>query len=409
MKKVLFIIMAFAVLLCGCSGKTAPVTQDSPAAQSTPSASESQSANMNEIDQTIENEEQSEHEESAGESVNNEDEIASNTINTEATQNTGITKWQDIFTGRATIEETVLVDEENIKITATDLSYNSYQASVSLLIENNTDKDLSFTSNTWGDSCNSVNGYMMSSGWINEDVAAGKKAKATASFGLNELAIYGMTDIAEIQLGFRIVDDDYDEYLTTGPRSIRTSAYGAYDLSEDTYRENIQKYIKLLSNDVQIDGFMSDVTEYQNGVRVLSTLFIVNGDGEQLVMIEFENTTNEDRIVSIANMMLNDLMINSGTWTSDRINANSRCITSINLSNCLEDYYWEMLPLNQYSSFSCRMDIKDMNYNVLSSDSLTVTNDRPVVSLEADGLEVCNNETCRMVFLGIEQRSFCRL
>lgn len=68
------------------------------------------------------------------------------------------------FDPTATLEETVLVDEDNVKITATGLKYTAYEVKVSLTIENNTDKSLSFRSGTMGYSCNSVNGYMVDAG-----------------------------------------------------------------------------------------------------------------------------------------------------------------------------------------------------------------------------------------------------
>ncbi len=46
----------------------------------------------------------------------------------------------------ATINETVLVDEKDVKITATELTYTEYSAELELLIENNSNKDLSFYS-----------------------------------------------------------------------------------------------------------------------------------------------------------------------------------------------------------------------------------------------------------------------
>ena len=54
--------------------------------------------------------------------------------------------------------------EDNVKITATGLKYTAYEVKVSLTIENNTDKSLSFRSGTMGYSCNSVNGYMVDAG-----------------------------------------------------------------------------------------------------------------------------------------------------------------------------------------------------------------------------------------------------
>lgn len=125
------------------------------------------------------------------------------------------------FDPSAVIEETILVDESDIKITATGLKYTAYDVKLSLAIENNSSQDLSFYSGTLAYSCNSVNGYMVDDGYLNADVAAGKKANETVSISVDELTLLGCSDIADIELGFRVTDDDYNEYLLTGPRQLK--------------------------------------------------------------------------------------------------------------------------------------------------------------------------------------------
>ena len=51
---------------------------------------------------------------------------------------------QNGFKQNATIEETVLYDENDVKITATELNYGNYKAELKLMIENNSDESLSF-------------------------------------------------------------------------------------------------------------------------------------------------------------------------------------------------------------------------------------------------------------------------
>lgn len=77
------------------------------------------------------------------------------------------------FSGTETIEGTVLVDEKNVRITADNLTYSTYQTTMDLLIENNSDQDLSVISGS---------------------------------------------------IGFQEKTSDYQDYLTTGPVKIKTSA-----------------------------------------------------------------------------------------------------------------------------------------------------------------------------------------
>lgn len=143
-----------------------------------------------------------------------------------------------IFQKTATVTETVLVDECDVRITATELSYSDYSAELALTIENNSEKDLSFTSNTVGYGCNSVNGYMVKDGYLNCDVAAGKKANDTISISYDTLMLYGIFEIADMEIGFNISDSDYN-HIYSGVGQVRTSASDGYAYDLPSYRESI--------------------------------------------------------------------------------------------------------------------------------------------------------------------------
>ena len=70
----------------------------------------------------------------------------------------------EIFDPSATIEETVLVDESDVKITVTEIKYTAYSVKLDLAIENNSGQNLSFHAGTMGYNCNSVHGYMVDGG-----------------------------------------------------------------------------------------------------------------------------------------------------------------------------------------------------------------------------------------------------
>ena len=97
----------------------------------------------------------------------------------------------EAFGTTATLDETVMVDEGGVTITATGLTYTAYSADLELTIENNSGKNLSFVSGSLGYSCNSINGYMVEDGYLNCDVANGKKANESISFGYDALMLYG--------------------------------------------------------------------------------------------------------------------------------------------------------------------------------------------------------------------------
>lgn len=133
------------------------------------------------------------------------------------------------FHGTATIEPTVLVDENGIKITANDIKYANNQIQLGLTLENNTEKDISVTAGTIGYSVNSINGYMMRDGYVNADIAPGMKSNETVYFDTSELELMGITDVADIEIGFNIDDKDYNNIMKTGPIAIKTSLADSYN------------------------------------------------------------------------------------------------------------------------------------------------------------------------------------
>ena len=123
------------------------------------------------------------------------------------------------FHKNASLAETVMVDEGGVKITATGLNYTDYSVELELTIENNSGKDLSFISGSVGYNCNSINGYMVRDGYLNCDVADEKKANDSISFSYDGLMLYGIHEIADIEIGFDMSDEDYN-HTYSGPRQL---------------------------------------------------------------------------------------------------------------------------------------------------------------------------------------------
>ena len=129
-----------------------------------------------------------------------------------------------------TIEETVLFEDDNIRIIAESLDFKYNSPYLHLKFENNGDKALSFVSGSIGYSGNSVNGYMVDGFYVNVDVEPGKTALEETYVNGDLLNILGIEKIKEIGIGFDIKDSDYNDYAQTGPLYIATSdADGADD------------------------------------------------------------------------------------------------------------------------------------------------------------------------------------
>ena len=182
-----------------------------------------------------------------------------------------------------TLAETVLFDQDGIRITATGLSTDSlFGPELNLLVENDSAQNIVVQPNY----C-MVNGYMMD-GLLSADVAAGKKANDTLDFLSNALARCGIETIADIELDLVVSDgDSWQTLYETGPVILQTSAAGQYTQTYDDSGEEIYN---------------------QNGIRVVAKS--VNDDLFGMgIKFYLENNTDKAVIVNADNVSVNGYMM----------------------------------------------------------------------------------------------------
>ena len=258
---------------------------------------------------------------------------------------------QGLFNVNATLNETVLVDDGGVKITATGLTYTAYSADLALTIENNSGKDLSFVSGSMGYSCNSINGYMVNDGYLNCDVANGKKANDTISFSYDALMLYSINEIADMEIGFSMTDDDYNSSYS-GPRQMKASVFDTHDYETDHYQKAITSGAAMNVYGYEVTHFSQDALYDQNGVKLLSSSLLRNQNGETALLLELENTTDSMVYVSTSDIAINGLVVNSSTWSSDAINPGKHCIVEAVLSSVLDDAHWGVYGFTDVGSVS---------------------------------------------------------
>lgn len=305
------------------------------------------------------------------------------------------------FKKTATIEETVLVDESGVKITAKELTYSNYAAELTLVIENNSDKDLSFIANSAGYSCNSINGYMVPEGYLNCDVAAGKKASDTISIGYDTLMLYGIYEIADIEIGFDISDDDYN-HTYTGPRTIQTTAVDSYNYETPYYRENIASKESQAEYDYSVPYFSADAVYEESGLVIASQAVMENKDGESILLLEVVNTTDEIVGVSTTNIDINGLRVCDSTWSYDSINPGKTAIVDIDLPSVLEPEYWEIYGIAEVGNVALKISFKDGDSNEVANPahiSIDIPGAESTFSME--GTEIYNDNGIRIVSKGV--------
>ena len=301
------------------------------------------------------------------------------------------------FIQTASIAETVMVDENGVRITATGLNYTNYSVELALTIENNSGKDLSFISGSLGYSCNSINGYMVSEGYLNCDVADGKKANETISFSYSGLMLYGIDEIADIEIGFDISDEDYN-HTYSGPRQVRTSAFDGYDYSEDRYQNTITDRATMNAYGYDITHFSQENLYNVNDITLLSSGVMVNQDGETSLLLELENRTEDRVYLSTSDIALNGLVVSSSTWSSTAINPGKRCIIVVELSSVLAPEHWSIYGINEVGSVALSLNQLDPNGNYIAEErSIEIMVPGVDTGYDATGEEVYRNNGLRIV------------
>ena len=309
------------------------------------------------------------------------------------------------FSQAGTIEETVLVDEAGVKITATGLTYTDYAIELNLLIENNTDQDLEFLSNTLGYAINSINGIMVDDGYLSCDVAAGKKAKDTMSFSYDDLMLYGITEIADIEVGIYTSDGDWgtDDFYS-GPRRIQTQLAGTYDYGTDVYQQAFTSKAMQEKYEYTVPSFKTDVLYDQAGVALVSEALAVNRDGEPALMLELVNNSAEIVRVETSDIYLNDLQVyGSGTWSGDSIAPGRKRIIDLRLSSLLNTAFWNAYGLGDVTSVSLMLGLENAaGDDMVEPLPLTVATSDAASSFNPNGFEIYNNGAgLRIMYRGL--------
>ncbi len=306
----------------------------------------------------------------------------------------------DMFASKAAIEEVVLVDEENIKITATDISYGN-SAKINLLIENNSDKDVSVISGSSGYNWNSVNGYMVDSAYINADVPAGKSSKETVSLNTEELMILGIRDLYEIDLAFEVKDADYNVIFDTEPKAIKTSIYEEYDSSKESFKDAIRN--EYIANEISCDlrYYSDDVLFESNDVSLITSTMAMNSSEEEAVIFEFSNNSENNYVVQASNIAVNGIIVSSsGNWTSTTLSPKKNGLMTISLDSVVDPKTLEKLGISEIDNVSMEISLADSGYEEIESKEINISFTGNDSSAEIEGTEVLNENGIRIISVG---------
>ena len=277
------------------------------------------------------------------------------------------------FDDSATIEETVLYDENNIRITAISLEYNYYSARLNLKFENMSEKNLEFFAETYGYSVNGINDYMIEDGYMHINVAAGESGEDYIEFAYNELYIHGITEIAEIQVGFDIQDEEYDD-IYTEPLTIKTNIAENHNYEDSGYATIVQS--KALKSAYGLDTlyFAQDKIYDSYEISIISEHYLINKNGERILILEVQNATDDTVYFKTNNITVNDISIYESTWNYESITANKKMLVTIDLDNILDEEEWQEKEISEIESIGFSLETYDDKYNMVSAPMELVIN-----------------------------------
>ncbi len=184
---------------------------------------------------------------------------------------------------KVTIEEQVLVDQDGVVITAKEYTTDSiWGDGIKLLIENNTDKDL-----TVGCDALIVNDYMITDLFV-ASVAAGKKANETMNLSSTELQAAGIDNVGKIEMYFHAYDSEWNKAFEYVYAEIQTSEYANIDTTP---------------NDAGAELYND------NGIRIVGKTVDESSFWGTSILLYCENNSGKNVGISVDNMSINGFMM----------------------------------------------------------------------------------------------------
>lgn len=306
------------------------------------------------------------------------------------------------FKKTATLTETVMVDEGGLKITATGLNYTEFDVELELLIENNSGKELSFRDGKVGYGGNAINGLMIGSGSLWCDVGDGEESNEAISYSYDELMLFGIDEIADLEISLTAEDEEY-ETVYEGVHQLKTSAFDTYDYETDHYQEAMTSKASQNTFEFETKYFSKDSLYEQNGIKLLSSSVIIQ-DGDYFILLELENTTDNMVHVEISDIALNGLKLSSDEEGVTSLFAGKRGILLTTPTIIVDQAYWSEYGITEVGSASFALTLYQEDLEVIGEKAyveLTISDQN--ATFDASGEEVYNSNGVRMVSKSVQE------
>ena len=229
------------------------------------------------------------------------------------------------------------------------------------MIENNRKTPIKVYSATGAYSATAINKYHVPEGYCASTIPSGKKAVEDLKFSISELQLLGINGIGEINYGFCIMAEDESGDLSKettiykGVKNIKTSQYEKY--------KNDKPSIKNL---VKTEGLTvkKEITEniYSNDDYSIPVAMLVEKNGSELLIIEFENNSKENANFLIKDMTVNGVTVSSGSYDGNHAVPGGRCYVTINIDSLMNIERKAVFADDPIDSIRFNVDVKDDEY-----------------------------------------------
>ena len=310
----------------------------------------------------------------------------------------------EMFQEAATITETVLVDEANVKITAKALTYDSYSATLSLTLENNTDKNLSFYSTSYDECWNSING-VMADFYMSETVNAGKKANVGITLYADDLMEMGISDIADIEISFVIEDSEtYDEYLRTGMFQIPTSIADSYVYPEGPALAALTNAEVMSETDLNT-VYYSDEAEGEGDVTVAAKWMGTDWSDYTVLKYEINNASDQRVVIRPTAISFNGLYA-SVSSSDTYISPGKKGIIEMTVDYMVDYNVRTWVGLEEIGKVVLNYDILDESKSTLiGSGAANIEIEGAATEAAYEGIELVNENGIRIEGIAVTQEN----
>lgn len=299
------------------------------------------------------------------------------------------------------IEETVLYDENDLKITATDLSVKNNELKLTLNIENNSQGEYSFYAGTLGYSANAINSIMIDDGYMNTTVLPAKSASETIGFSSSVLSGLGIEEINEIRLGVYMEDQDGNETLLDLP------AITTLNASETSSTSSLLKTMESTTQSTltEMDPVVPDKNLYSCGdVEITGYAFAKDSDDELYLLLEGVNKSDSPVLLGFSNIEQNGVVLCSSRWNTDVLLDGCQGIITLKLDSMEDVPIKQLVGLDDAGLVTFNVEMRDNDNNVLADAVEVSVEGKGDKEPDLSGTEIYNQNGLQLIFKGITKR-----